>query len=116
MVRAGTPVALVTESAFTSVAALVRDGAYADLPRSFVARSSWDNVGVLASYPGPYLNLHGTADPYVQFRYAEELVAAHPGPHALEAVGGADHGNVPETMGLDQYRGRLREFLSSLSP
>jgi hypothetical protein len=118
MVRAGAPAALITESAFTSIAALVRDGAYADLPAGFVARSVWDNVGVIAHYSGAYLNLHGTADPYVQFSYARQLVAAHPGPPdpsaKLIAVHGADHGNVPETLGLEHYRELLSRFLSSL--
>jgi hypothetical protein len=118
MVRAGAPAAVITESAFTSVAALVRDGAYADLPSGFVARSVWDNVGVLAGFSGAYLNLHGTADPYVQFGYARELVGAHKGPPdpaaKLIAVDGADHGNVPETFGLDRYRETLVRFLSAL--
>jgi hypothetical protein len=79
-------------------------------------------VGVIARFSGAYLNLHGTADPYVQFSYARDLVAAHPGPPdpaaKLIAVPGADHGNVPETLGAgtadDSYRERLSGFLSSL--
>jgi pimeloyl-ACP methyl ester carboxylesterase len=108
------PAALITESAFTSVAALVRDGAYADLPAGFVTDSVWDNLAKLREIPSPYLVLHGTADDYVQFRYAGELAAAHRGRHELEAVAGADHGNVPEVMGLPAYAARIRRFLDSV--
>jgi fermentation-respiration switch protein FrsA (DUF1100 family) len=93
------------------VAALVRDGAYADLPAGFVADSIWDNLGKVRALSAPYLVLHGTADPYVQFRYARELADAHPGPTELEAVPGADHGDVPEKMGLPAYMERIARFL-----
>jgi fermentation-respiration switch protein FrsA (DUF1100 family) len=107
------PAALITESAFTSIAALVRDGAYADLPARFVSDSVWDNVGKLHAIRTPYLVLHGTADDYVQFRYAGELAAAHAGPHELQPVPGADHGDLPEVMGLPQYALRIRHFLAT---
>jgi fermentation-respiration switch protein FrsA (DUF1100 family) len=110
------PAVLVTESAFTSIAALVHDGAYVDLPRSFVAASVWDNLGKIAGIHAPYLALHGTADPYVQFRYAGELIAAHPGPHELVPVQGADHGNVPEVMGIATYNATLRRFIDAGLP
>jgi pimeloyl-ACP methyl ester carboxylesterase len=107
------PRVLITESAFTSVAALVADGAYAPVPVSFVAKSRWDNLGKIAGVVRPYLVLHGTADPYVRFRYAEELVAAHPGVEQLVAVPGADHGNVPQRLGLDRYVDLVRGFVSA---
>ncbi len=106
------PAALITESAFTSIAALVRDGGFVDLPRSFVAVSIWDNVGRLRGIGAPYLILHGTADDYVQFSYAGELAAAHPAHHDLVPVPGADHSNVPEVMGLPTYVARIQTFLA----
>jgi hypothetical protein len=51
----------------------------------------------------------------VQFKYAGELIAAHRGPHQLIAVPGADHGNVPETMGLDAYREAIAAFVDHFS-
>jgi fermentation-respiration switch protein FrsA (DUF1100 family) len=99
-----TPAVLITKSAFTSVAALVADGAYVDLPRSFVADSAWDNLRKVPGVAAPYLALHGGADPYVQPRHSIELVNAHDAagyPSQLTLVPRADHGNLPETMGLD---------------
>jgi len=115
------PAALVTESAFTSVAALVKDGAYVDLPVSFVARSRWDNLAKIGGVAAPYLALHGTADPYVLPRYSEELTAAHRAAQpdvttTLVLVPGADHGDVPETMGLPAYRQTVRTFIEAAIP
>ncbi len=107
------PAALITESTFTSVAAMVKDGAYVDLPRSFVANDRWDSIGKIRDIAAPYLVLHGTADPYVQFKYAGELVAAHRGPHQLVAVSGADHGNLPEVMGQVEYRRSIASFVDA---
>jgi len=47
-----TPAALMTESAFASVEALVRDGAYVDLPPGFVADSRWDNLAKIPTTAG----------------------------------------------------------------
>lgn len=112
------PAALVTESTFASIAELVSDGVYADLPRSFVADSVWDSRGKIARVAAPYLILHGTADPYVQPRYAGELAAAHDaaGPTQVILVPGADHTHVPDVMGLDAYRAALVTFIDGAIP
>jgi hypothetical protein len=105
------PAALVTESAFTSVEALAKDGTTLGLPRSFVARDRWDNLSKIRQLTAPFLALHGDADPYVQPRYSRELVAAHPGRHELVLVPGADHGDVPQRMEPDAYRQAVRDFV-----
>ncbi|MFI5289972.1 MAG: alpha/beta hydrolase [Polyangia bacterium] len=110
------PAVLMTESPFTSVQALVADGADFDLPVGFVARSRWDNLAKIPHVPSPYLALHGAADDYVQPKYSVELTQAHPGVTRLELVPGADHSDVPETMGLDAYRQTLSDFVDAALP
>jgi pimeloyl-ACP methyl ester carboxylesterase len=107
------PAVLVTESAFTSVAALVRDATYVDFPRSLVAESGWDNLGKVPGIGSPYLLLHGSEDVYVDPRYSKELAAAHTGTTELVEVPGADHTDVPQTMGLERYRAVLGEFVEA---
>ena len=117
-----TPSALITESAFTSIADLVRDGVYADLPVSFVADSRWDNLAKIPGVAAPYLAMHGLADDYVKYQYSQELTAAHrtgqPGEKTqLVLVPGADHGDEhgpPPTLNAMQpgsYVALLRTFL-----
>ena len=110
------PAALIEESTFTSVDALVADGAYVDLPRSFVADDSWNSLGKMPLLGAvPFLALHGAADDYVQPKYAVELTAAHPGTTELVLVPGADHSNVPDKMGLDDYRATIDAFVRATS-
>jgi pimeloyl-ACP methyl ester carboxylesterase len=122
LAAARAPAALVTESAFTSVEALVRDGAYVDLPPGFVADSRWDNLAKIPRIAAPYLALHGLADDYVKHEYSEELAAAHASAQPasktqLVLVPGADHGDAhgpPPTLEARQpgsYVALLRTFL-----
>lgn len=106
------PTALIEESTFTSVDALVADGAYVDLPRSFVSDDSWNSLAKMPLLGAvPLLALHGAADDYVQPKYSQELAAAHPGTTELVLVPGADHSNVPDKMGLDEYRATVDAFV-----
>lgn len=109
------PAVLITESAFASIAAFVKDGAYVDLPSDFVSDSSWDNLDKVKTISSPYLLLHGTADQYVDPRYSRELAAAHEpaGPTDLVMVPGADHDDLPDVMGLDAYRARIAADLAT---
>jgi pimeloyl-ACP methyl ester carboxylesterase len=110
------PAALITESTFTSVAALVADGAYVDLPASFVSESSWDSLAKIGDISAPYLAFHGTSDGLVQPKYSQQLTAAHRGITLLVLVPGADHTNLPETMGLPQYQQQLASFIDPALP
>lgn len=110
------PAVLITESPFASVQALVTDGADFDLPVGFVAQSRWDNLAKIPHVPSPYLALHGAADDYVQPKYSVELTQAHPGVTRLVLVPGANHEDVPETMGLDAYRGTIAAFVDAQLP
>ncbi len=106
------PAALIEESTFTSVDALVSDGAYVDLPRSYVADDSWNSLAKIATLGAvPFLALHGAADDYVQPKYSVELTSAHPGRTELVLVPGADHSNVPDKMG-DTYLPTISSFVS----
>jgi len=115
-----TPAALVTESAFASIAAMVRDGAYVDLPPGFVTDARWDNLAKIPRVAAPYLAMHGLADDYVRYQYSEELTAAHRAAQPtsgtqLVLVPGADHGDAhgpPPTLGQAAYLDLLRNFLA----
>jgi fermentation-respiration switch protein FrsA (DUF1100 family) len=103
---------LITESTFTSIEALVKDGAYAPLPASFAAQSRWDNLTKLRGLSTPLLLFHGTADVYVQFRYGEDLVAAHGARHQFVPVTGASHTDVPDVLGKPHYRDLIAGFVA----
>jgi pimeloyl-ACP methyl ester carboxylesterase len=113
------PAALVTESAFASLAAMVRDGVYVDLPAGFVTDSHWDNLAKIPRVAAPYLAMHGLADDYVRYQYSQDLTAAHRAAQPtfdteLVLVPGANHGDAhgpPPTLGQAAYLDLLRNFL-----
>jgi len=45
-----------------------------------------------------------------------ELAAAHPGTTTLIRLSGADHDDVPQTMGLDAYRAAIQGFVEAAIP
>lgn len=111
------PAALIDESTFTSVDALVNDATPAGLPHDLVATDHWDNltkIGTLGAVP--FLVLHGAIDDYVQPKYGVELARAHPGVTELVLVPGADHSDVPDKMGLDAYRTTVDKFVRGFYP
>lgn len=110
------PAVLITESTFTSVADLVKDSAYADVPRTFVAKSAWDSLAKMKSIPAPYLALAGTADSRFPVKYSDALVNAHPGKHQMTQVPGANQDNVPQTLGIPAYRQLLAGFIEAVIP
>jgi uncharacterized protein len=110
------PAALITESTFSSAGALVRDAVDYDLPPAFLIDSVWDSLSKISTIASPYLNLHGLVDDFVQPKYAIELTRAHRHVNRtteLVLVDGADHGDVPDMLGLDRYRLAVDRFIRS---
>jgi uncharacterized protein len=110
------PATLIEESTFTSVDALIQDGALVDLPPSFVADDSWNSLAKIPNIKTPFLALHGAADDYVQPKYSVELAAAHVGLTKLVLVPGADHDTVPDKMGDDDYRATVDDWVTKPGP
>jgi uncharacterized protein len=113
LATAAAPAVLITESTFSSAGALVRDAVDYDLPSTFLIDSAWDSLTKIATIGAPYLNLHGLVDDFVQPKYAIELTRAHRGVTELVLVDGADHGDVPDMLGLDRYRSIVDQFIRS---
>jgi fermentation-respiration switch protein FrsA (DUF1100 family) len=109
------PGVLISESTFTSAAALVSDGAGYDLPANFVTTLKFDSIDKIPRIFRPYLALHGTDDDYVQPKYSFELTQAHvdAGPTQLTLVQGAHHSDIPTVLGVDTYRTTLSNFIDA---
>jgi hypothetical protein len=110
------PAAMVLEAPFTSVQGLVNDGAYVDLPRSFVARSRWDNLSKIAGIEAPLLVLHGEDDRFAPPHHGRALVEAHPGRDELVLVPGAGHHDVREKLGDAPFRTLVGQFVIGAIP
>lgn len=114
----GPPVrALISESAFCSVEALVQDGSFLDLAPGYFANSRFDNCARIAELGAmPVLLIHGLEDDFVVPRHAELLAERAARPPAMLLVPGADHSEVPRVQGAAYDAAIDAHVASSLAP
>ncbi len=104
------PLGVISEAAFCSIAALVQDGAFLDLPASYVANYEFDNCAKAATLTVPLLLIHGADDTFLVPRHAEMLAASAPQAQ-LEIVPGAEHSDIPLVAGT-AYQGWIQAFIA----
>jgi uncharacterized protein len=107
------PYALIAEAPFASEYALFSTATPLDFPPDFVLDDKLDNVARVSTIHTSYLQLHGDADDFVPWPSNGRLVwEAAPQPKQLVLVPGANHDNIPQTMGYDAYKTLLLGFLT----
>ncbi|MGQ0507778.1 MAG: alpha/beta hydrolase [Myxococcaceae bacterium] len=89
---------LILEAAFASIQGFVRDSSGTDLPWTFFAHDSWDNVARIGTIQVPVLLLHGQDDDFVRPEFSEKLFAHANEPKQLQLVPGAKH-DVAQSLG-----------------
>ena len=70
------PLGLLSEAAFCSVAALVQDGGFLDLPPSYLTTFEFDNCAKAATLTVPVLLIHGEQDPLIPVEQAHWMYDA----------------------------------------
>ncbi len=90
------PLALVTEGAWCSIAEMVRDGAFLDLPSELATHLRFDSCARIAELRGiPTLLLHGERDRVVPPRQLALLIGRAAEPPRVERFADATHTDVP---------------------
>ena len=104
------PRGLILQSTFSSL----RDVAEVHYPRLswLVPRDKLDSVAQVATFRGPLLQSHGTADRTIPFSSGEKLFRAANEPKEFVAIERADHNDWL----TDAYLRRLDEFITRVSP
>lgn len=99
-----TPKCIITEDIFASSEALVRTGTILNIPGNYLMKGKFNNVANAALRKAPYLLIHGTHDTFIPFEHHGRLIFDNAAqPKTLRLVEGADHIEVPKTMGEDKY-------------
>lgn len=104
--------ALILEAPIASIATLVTEGAYLDLPASYVTTYNGNNVDRIKDLTIPFLWMHGTSDETLD-REAQgmQLWNNYHGSHGVYLrVEPATHTNVPQTLGYRGYVDAIRSF------
>ncbi len=106
------PRVLVTESAFASASTLVQSGTLLDVPGTFVMKGEYNNAERIKKVTAPFLLLHGADDKFIDYGKNGKVIFANANdPKKLIVVSGADHSNVPATMGEGNYLTAVRNFM-----
>jgi hypothetical protein len=106
-------VQLILEAPIGSVQTLVEDGSYLNLPGSYLTSFSGDNTERIKQVSVPLLWLHGTKDETLN-RETNGLPVwnnYHGEKGCYDAVGGAGHTTIPQTIGYGDYIACIRDFI-----
>jgi pimeloyl-ACP methyl ester carboxylesterase len=108
------PWVLILEAAPASSAALVKNGIQLGIPASFFFDENFDNIAEIKKISAPVLLFHGTIDDTVPFQFnAQELSEAANQPKSFVVVEGANHDDLPQILGLANYRSLIGNFVTN---
>lgn len=106
------PAALILESAFASGEVLIQSGTLLDIPGDFLLSGTYDNKGKIRSIQVPVTILHGIEDSFIDIdKNGAVLFQNANNPKRFIRVAGANHTNVPEKMGIDNYLVFLQQLI-----
>lgn len=108
------PSKIILEAPIASTNAMAQDASLLNMPASFFADSKVNNVSQMKKCNVPLYWLHGIDDDFVAMKTEGQLVFdAHTKSWKQKTlVPGASHNNVPEFMGLENYKQKLFDFLN----
>jgi hypothetical protein len=107
---------LVVEAGFESGQAMAQTAAVLDFPETWVMAGALDNAGRIPSVHVPALFLHGDADKQIPVTQGMALYARANDPKQLRIVAGAGHENIPDVMGIAEFRTLMQTFLHVPNP
>lgn len=106
------PMRLVLEAPFASSSALAKSGHLLDLPSSYIMRGVYDNAEKIKRVHVPLLLMHGESDKFIDIQNNAQVVFDNANePKTFLRVQGADHSQIPEKLGQENYISIVRNFM-----
>jgi pimeloyl-ACP methyl ester carboxylesterase len=109
------PRCLILENPMASASGITKEAAVLAIPGSFLVDADFDNERRIRTTECPVLLIYGDRDDTaVPERNAKVLIAAAEGRTDLtvRVVPGANHSDLPETMGYDEYERVVAAFIA----
>jgi len=109
------PRCVILESPMASASAIANEGAVLAIPGSFLVDADFDNEVRMRNLGCRTLVIYGASDrTAVPERHALVLVGRGTGwiPLSVLRVDDADHSDIPEKLGYDEYRRIIKAFVS----
>jgi fermentation-respiration switch protein FrsA (DUF1100 family) len=108
---------LVAESPFASAASLAQGSLALKIPGGWLTGGRFDNLAEARKLQRGPLVIHGADDDFVRYRdNGRVLFEAAPDPKRLIVVPGALHEDVPQKMGLGDYRLAIAAWIDASPP
>jgi hypothetical protein len=111
--RSMNPSKLILEAPFASADVMANDGTGLNMPGSFFTNLKIDNAEEIKTIQQPFCWIHGTNDNFLNINTHGEVVYKNYNGTYKEAhrISGADHGEIPVTMGFINYLNTLSTFI-----
>lgn len=109
------PSKLILESPFASAEVMVHDGTGMAIPSTYFTNLKIDNAEKIKKVSQPFLWIHGINDAFLSMKtHGEVIYKNYDGIYSqAERVPKADHGDVPNTMGFEEYKTLLHNFITT---
>lgn len=107
-----TPKKLILEAPFANMDALVRSGTVLDIPSGYVMKGTYDNAEKIKRNHAPLLLIHGEGDTFIDLTKNGAVVFANANdPKEFIRVPNANHSEIPDKMGTQNYIDTIRNFI-----
>ncbi len=109
----GSVIALILEAPIGSMETIVQDATYIDMPGPWVTTFEGKNTEKIKNVLVPFLWLHGTGDRTLPLETNGKKVFEnyHGDAGYCAIVEGAEHGNIPRTIGYGRYIKGISDFI-----
>jgi hypothetical protein len=108
-----TPSSIVLEAPFASSTAMAKSGYLLDIQSSFIMRGVYDNAAKIKRVHAPLLLMHGESDSFIDIQQNGQVVFDNANePKTFLRIQGANHSEIPQKMGVDQYIDVVRKFIA----
>jgi fermentation-respiration switch protein FrsA (DUF1100 family) len=105
------PLCLIAEAPFASANSLTQDSLPLDIPARWLTEGQFDNAERIKHISTPFLLLHGANDDFVRYRDNGKIVFQNaPQPKKEIVISGANHTDIPQTLGVETYLDQLQEW------
>lgn len=106
------PRCLIAESPFGSANTLAQSSIGLDIPPFWLTDANFNNMEAIKNIKIPFMLFHGEVDDFVRYIDNGKLVYENaPNPKKLMLIPNANHTNIRQTMGLDNYKKTLSDWI-----
>jgi alpha/beta superfamily hydrolase len=112
--RTISPSALILEAPFASSYAMVESSSKLNMPASYFTNHQINNAKKIKSVIQPFIWIHGKEDDFLSMTTQGKVVYDNYRGKYSEShiINGANHSNVPNTMGFENYKKAIYNFIT----